>query len=399
MTWYLNNDNKTAWYVDDGKEDRNKPPQGYTIINAPGTAGPIPGPSPSSSVKTPTSEDVNSAVEKAIKSQDGTNTSNENSAEGDTVLWRFQDRPFSETAFRENISTNEAVNRFREIYLGNQTYYNNIVAAMRQRNIKLPKNPDEQDVENAFKRALKVSTSNGITWEEFLFNKNIQIDPTAYQKESLGPSGEDIKASRENIKMYAVDLGVELNNQQLNALSLENLKYGYTVDVLKAKIVQSGTINFGEGVAAATLNTLREAAFDNGVNYDDTWFRRATTNILVGKNAIEDYSTQIKEYAKSSYPTLAKQIDGGFTVRQIASPYIQTMANLWETNATGIDLSNPMLSKALKGLDPEGNPKQMPLWEFEIELRKDPQWSYTQNAQQNVMSTARTILKDFGLVS
>jgi hypothetical protein len=75
------------------------------------------------------------------------------------------------------------------------------------------------------------------------------------------------------------------------------------------------------------------------------------------------------------------------------------MANLWETNATGIDLSNPMLSKALKGLDPEGNPKQMPLWEFEIELRKDPQWSYTQNAQQNVMSTARTILKDFGLVS
>ena len=397
MTWYVNNDNKTAWYVDDGKENPNQPPEGYTIINEPSSGGATPSSGPTSQPRTNTSQDAQDAVEQAIKSQPGTDVSNEGNAEGDTVLWRFQDRPFSTTVLNEKISTKEAIDKFRQIYLSNQNYYNNIIAAMRQRNISLPANPDEQDVERAFKRALAVSTSNDISWEDFLFNKSIQIDPTSYQKETVGPSAEDIKASRENIKMYAVDLGVELNNQQLNALALENLQYKYTVDVLKSKIVQSGTINFGEGAAATTFNTLKQTAFDNGVNYDDAWFRRAATNILTGSNAIEDYDTQIREYAKSAYPTLAKQLDAGFTVRQVASPYIQTMANLWETNATGIDLTNPMLSKALKGLDVEGNPKQMPLWEFEIDLRKDPQWAYTNNAQQSVMSTARTVLKDFGL--
>jgi hypothetical protein len=40
-----------------------------------------------------------------------------------------------------------------------------------------------------------------------------------------------------------------------------------------------------------------------------------------------------------------------------------------------------------------------PLWQFEQELRQDPRWTYTNNAQEDLMGTARQILKNFGLVS
>jgi len=53
----------------------------------------------------------------------------------------------------------------------------------------------------------------------------------------------------------------------------------------------------------------------------------------------------------------------------------------------------------MTGLNTEGKPATKPLWQFEQELRKDPRWNYTNNAQQSLMNTARQVLQDFGLVS
>jgi hypothetical protein len=39
------------------------------------------------------------------------------------------------------------------------------------------------------------------------------------------------------------------------------------------------------------------------------------------------------------------------------------------------------------------------LWEFQQQLRQDPRWNYTRNAQDSLMGTARKVLQDFGLVS
>jgi hypothetical protein len=39
------------------------------------------------------------------------------------------------------------------------------------------------------------------------------------------------------------------------------------------------------------------------------------------------------------------------------------------------------------------------LWQFEQDLRKDPRWNFTKNAQDSLMNTTRKVLQDFGLVS
>ena len=103
--------------------------------------------------------------------------------------------------------------------------------------------------------------------------------------------------------------------------------------------------------------------------------------------------------AKSKYPTLAKQIDAGRNVRDLASPYIQTMSQILELSPDAINVDDFYINQALTGLDAEGNPKQKPLWEFQQQLRQDPRWNYTRNAQDSLMDTARKVLQDFGLVS
>jgi hypothetical protein len=38
-----------------------------------------------------------------------------------------------------------------------------------------------------------------------------------------------------------------------------------------------------------------------------------------------------------------------------------------------------------------------PLWQFENELRSDPRWKKTQNAQDSLMQVGHQVLADFGL--
>ncbi len=36
---------------------------------------------------------------------------------------------------------------------------------------------------------------------------------------------------------------------------------------------------------------------------------------------------------------------------------------------------------------------------YQQQLRQDPRWRYTKNAQESMMSASRKVLQDFGLVS
>jgi hypothetical protein len=135
------------------------------------------------------------------------------------------------------------------------------------------------------------------------------------------------------------------------------------------------------------------------MQYDQGWYNTAATNVLTGKDDIETYKQYVRDQAKSKFPTLVAQLDQGFTVRQLASPYIQTMSNILEIDPNTIGLNDVYVNQALTGLDAEGKPSTKPLWQFEQDLRKDPRWNFTKNAQDSLMNTTRKVLQDFGLVS
>jgi hypothetical protein len=240
------------------------------------------------------------------------------------------------------------------------------------------------------------------SWEELVIN------PTKYTQyigsglaggTGTGPSAQDIKVKADAVRIYATDLGVGLNDAEVNKLARQWAAGNFDATTIKPQIARSGKIDFAKGSAAEQLNTLKEFAGSFGMQYDEGWYNTAATNVLTGKDDIETYKQYVKEQAKSKFPTLSAQLDQGFTVRQLASPYLQTMSNILEIDPNTIGLNDVYVNQALTGLNDKGEPSTKPLWQFEQDLRKDPRWNYTKNAQDSLMGTARKVLQDFGLVS
>ena len=68
------------------------------------------------------------------------------------------------------------------------------------------------------------------------------------------------------------------------------------------------------------------------------------------------------------------------------------MAKVLEVDAGSIKLNDPVLRSAI------GPDKEMPIYEFERALRKDPRWQYTDTARDEVSDTALGVLRDFGFM-
>jgi hypothetical protein len=85
------------------------------------------------------------------------------------------------------------------------------------------------------------------------------------------------------------------------------------------------------------------------------------------------------------------------TVKQIASPYVNSMANILEVPQDSLSLNDPTINKALTNIDQTGKQTAVPLWQFETNLRQDPRWATTKNAKDTLDSTAHSILQNFGL--
>ena len=66
------------------------------------------------------------------------------------------------------------------------------------------------------------------------------------------------------------------------------------------------------------------------------------------------------------------------------------MYQVLEINPESIDLNDSTLRSAI-GINGE-----MPIYEFQRKLRKDPRWQYTNNAREEVSSVALKVLRDFG---
>ena len=266
---------------------------------------------------------------------------------------------------------------------------------------------DEKFIDDMLKSARTVSRLN---YGNAVAGKRVQASLEGYLSTpekygfaatgvKAGPSAQEVKVKADAIRIYATDLGVGLDDAAINKLAREWAAGSFDTTTIRPQIARSGKIDFAKGAAAEQLNTLKELAGSYGMQYDQGWYNTAATNVLTGKDDIETYKQYVKDQAKSKFPTLVAQLDQGFTVRQLASPYVQTMSNILEIDPNTIGLNDVYVNQALTGLNDKGEPSTKPLWQFEQDLRKDPRWNYTKNAQDSLMNTTRKVLQDFGLVS
>jgi len=152
-----------------------------------------------------------------------------------------------------------------------------------------------------------------------------------------------------------------------------------------------------QGQGADVQGELHQYAYQMGVTMSDKWYADNTRLVLRGQATTSDFKNQMLRQAKAQFPQFSKQLDAGQTVMDIASPYMQSMAQILELPSGSINLFDPTIKKALQYKDPGTlQTTTKPLWQFENDLRADPRWKQTKNAQDSMMQIGHQVLSDFG---
>jgi hypothetical protein len=168
-------------------------------------------------------------------------------------------------------------------------------------------------------------------------------------------------------------------------------------DWLGSKASTHGGVMWGE--AGEAFDKFHELAYLNGMRYSSDWYKKNAVSVVSGKSTLENVEAGIRKAAAARYGAFAEQINAGQNVMDLAAPYIKSAATLLELPETDMDLFNNHIAKAMTARVAKGaeSGSQMPLWQFENEVRADPLWRKTNNARESMMTVARQVAKDFGL--
>lgn len=214
---------------------------------------------------------------------------------------------------------------------------------------------------------------------------------------------QEYSQARIHVQQLAGTLGIQASDQtkaRLDAWAYNVAAKGWSDDQLRFEMgkyvfFDGDTWNGQGGEVQAKLH---DYAYSMGVTMSSKWYADGARAIVRGTGSEQMYQSIIRKTAKALFPQWSKQIDGGQTVADLANPYLTTMTQILELPGGSVNLFDGTIKKALNYKDPAtGNSIVKPLWQFENELRSDPRWKSTQNAQNSLMQVAHQVLSDFGL--
>jgi hypothetical protein len=205
-------------------------------------------------------------------------------------------------------------------------------------------------------------------------------------------------ALRSQVNDAAAAMGAVTSWAQISKISENALMFNWNDSQLRDAIASYTRAVNGvyRGQAGNDVDDLRQVAWRNGVKLSGPTLQTWVQNIAKGSATVDYYKQQVRRSAKTLAPGYAQELDSGMDLYDIANAYIQSKAKLLEMNPADIDLFDSDVRGALSSKDKAGKPTTKSLWEFEQQMRRKPQWLRTQQAQDEVMSVGRQVLRDFG---
>lgn len=150
--------------------------------------------------------------------------------------------------------------------------------------------------------------------------------------------------------------------------------------------------NKEEGAALDNRQAILETARSNGITVSDAQMGEYLEQIKLGKK-LTAIQQGIRDIVSVGYPDNVKRlIAEGNDLATIYSPYRKAMATELDLNENTISLDDPSLRSAI------GPDKEMTIYDFQKNLRRDPRWEYTENARNEAASLVSKVLKDFGFM-
>jgi hypothetical protein len=222
----------------------------------------------------------------------------------------------------------------------------------------------------------------------------------------------DLSTRTSLIKQAAVAGGHQLSDAVAKDLAIGSLYTAFdanswqayqqtTLPRAIAESVSHYNVPITGGAAFSNQQNLKSYAQDMGMGntYSDNWYSDAANAINDPNKQVDlnAYRKQILDHAMSTYAGYGDLLAKGMTVRQIADPYVQTMAKTLEIDPETIDYSKDKTIQQALGAG--GNSQPIPMWQYQQQLRQDPRWGQTDNAREEVNGIAHGILRDFGVMS
>lgn len=171
----------------------------------------------------------------------------------------------------------------------------------------------------------------------------------------------------------------------------------YQVDI---NILNSGKLGPIGGSVLGKINTLKDYAYDQGVNDvlgKDYWTKKSES-LFAGTLTNEDIEEEIKGYAASAFPAYAEGINAGRSFNLQTSALRQMIANTLEIDVDTIGNNNPIFKELVGYTNPQTKkPEIVPLWEAEKIVKSKNEWNYTKNARDTYDSLGLKVLRDWGL--
>lgn len=201
------------------------------------------------------------------------------------------------------------------------------------------------------------------------------------------------------VGMIAQQLGRTANVNRVAELALQN---GWSDDYLQAYINDTGALIRAPGGGYAgrsgeVESHIREMWANYGIPSGHMNLEARIQDVLSNRMTLGGLDSEIRNYAKRLFPQFTAEIDAGYTLRDIAEPFIQTMANTLEISPTDITLNDQSIKKALSWQEPKSNyVTTMPLWEFERFLKNDVRWDKTKQARNETYAILEQVGKDWG---
>lgn len=211
------------------------------------------------------------------------------------------------------------------------------------------------------------------------------------------PTNQELAEFTKDLNAAAARNPTETITKIVGGKAVTTTKGGFDVGSWARGYISARYKNETDSLATRSREDLLNTAKAYGVNMGDAWYQRAGNQIMKGQDP-EKYIDDIRKAAASRYTAFADRILAGDTLEQIASPYLQSYASTLELNPYDLDVMDPTIQQALLNTDDAGQNRPINLFEFERNLKKDPRWQQTRNAQQQYSGLATRILQDFGLL-
>lgn len=221
-----------------------------------------------------------------------------------------------------------------------------------------------------------------------------QTDPATYNAQ--------LSATELQVRQLAAEVGAAVPDAKVGKLAKQIITTGLDEGGIRnllgnyVTFTKNGTL---KGEAGMHEFTIRQYAEKNGVQLSDETVKNQAQRIIRGLATTQDFESQIRDHAKSMFPSYADQLDAGLTMEDIASPYKNMMASELEMPEEALTVNDLTIKSALNGLDANGVPAGKNLFDFQTSLRNDPRWKKTKNAQNETMGAAFKVLSDMGMVT